>query len=45
MYGDLEELLANELKLRLMNRVEIQQFAKDWAEIYCKGFTASNGWY
>ena len=45
MYGELEELLADQIKLKIMTRVEIQQFAKDWGKVHHKEFTASNGWY
>lgn len=45
MYGDLEEILVEELKVNMMSRLEIQEFAKKWARENSKGFTASNGWY
>ena len=45
MYGDLEEMIANTLRNKLMSRRQIQDFAKKWADKNHLEFTASNGWY
>lgn len=45
MYGELEDILIEHLRERIMSRLEIQEFAKVWAKTNNKAFSASNGWY